>query len=445
MKKHIYSLEQYWFSPLPASRLAILRIVSGLFALWYLLWRYDMLLALPANDLSMYAPVGLMKLFSTPFSPGVFTSILLCTIVTGIVFTVGWKYRYTGPLFAILLLLFFSYRNSWSMIYHNYIALVLHILIIGFTPAADAFSIDARKVNDANKSSNTSWQYGWPVKLICLGTAITYFICGIAKLLGNLAFDWISGDAMRSQVAVDTLRKNVMGETTSPLFEWLFAHSWIFFVMGVMTMAVELSAPFIMGKKRIIQLWVLLALLMHWGIFFIMGIRFYHQMAGIIFLPFLEPEKWWYYLKEKFSVKNKPNTLHVAVEPKGIILFDGVCNFCNSTVQFIINRDPDEYFQFASLQSDTAQQLLSKHAMPATLSTIVLVEKNKVYAKSSAALRIAGKLNSFWKLAYVLLLIPAPLRDLVYTFIAKSRYRWFGKTESCSIPGPHIRKRFLTV
>ena len=129
---------------------------------------------------------------------------------------------------------------------------------------------------------------------------------------------------------------------------------------------------------------------------------------------------------------------------KRIVLFDGDCNFCNANVQFIIKRDPVARFHFASLQSDIGQQLVKKHAIPAEVDSLVLIENNKAYLKSTAALRIAKKLDGLWHLLFVFILIPWKLRDVAYDFVANNRYKWFGKNEdSCTLPSPEIRKRFL--
>jgi predicted DCC family thiol-disulfide oxidoreductase YuxK len=445
MKKQIQRFMNFWFAPLPASRLAILRIATGLFSLWYLLSRYDMLLKLPANGSSMYEPVGVIQFFHEPFTAEIFNIILWATIGFNILYILGWQFRYTGPLFAMLLLLFFCYRNSWSMIYHNFNLLVIHVFIIGFAASGDALSADIKRNNSHILKTAFSWKYGWPVKLICLVTALVYFISGITKISGDLAWNWLSGEAMRSQIAVDSLRKNVMGVETSPFFEGLYAHSWIFFSIGVLTMLVELCAPFILHKKKLILPWILLAFLMHWGIFFMMGIKFYHHMTGIIFFPFLAPEKWWDYLTKKFIRKKDPTSDIYAIRKKrpSIILFDGVCNFCNGAVQFILTRDPKGKFHFASLQSETGRQLLDRYKVVADLSTIVLIENNKLHFKSSAVLRIAGRLQSPWKCLYVLLIIPSAIRNRVYNFIDRHRYKWPGKKAVCEIPGPDISARFL--
>jgi predicted DCC family thiol-disulfide oxidoreductase YuxK len=126
-----------------------------------------------------------------------------------------------------------------------------------------------------------------------------------------------------------------------------------------------------------------------------------------------------------------------------VILFDGVCNFCDASVQFILKRDKKEAFYFASLQSEAGQGLLEKHSVPENVDSMILVEDDKVYYKSSAALRISRHLDGAWKLLYVFMIVPAPIRNVVYDLIAKNRYKWFGQKESCMLPPPAVRKRFL--
>jgi predicted DCC family thiol-disulfide oxidoreductase YuxK len=127
-----------------------------------------------------------------------------------------------------------------------------------------------------------------------------------------------------------------------------------------------------------------------------------------------------------------------------LILFDGVCNFCNSSVNIVLRRDKKDYFRFAPLQSPTGQEILRKNKMdPAGLESIVLVEKDKIYTRSVAALRVAKKLSGAWPLFYAFVIVPPFIRDIVYQFIAKNRYRWFGKKESCMIPTPDVRRKFV--
>lgn len=127
-----------------------------------------------------------------------------------------------------------------------------------------------------------------------------------------------------------------------------------------------------------------------------------------------------------------------------IILFDGVCNLCNGVVNFIIDRDPLKKFQFASLQSEKGQYLLDKfHLSKIDFDSFVLVDGDVFYQKSTAALVVAKHLNSPWSYFYWFLFLPKSMRDWFYDLIAKNRYSWFGKKESCRIPTPELKDRFL--
>ena len=127
-----------------------------------------------------------------------------------------------------------------------------------------------------------------------------------------------------------------------------------------------------------------------------------------------------------------------------LVLFDGVCNLCNSAVQFIIKHDRKKQFRFASLQGKTGQRILAEHQVSSEkLDTLIFVENGKIYTRSTAALRIAKRLGGFWKLAYGNIIIPRFIRDGIYNFISKNRYKWFGKQEECMIPTPELRERFF--
>ena len=116
-----------------------------------------------------------------------------------------------------------------------------------------------------------------------------------------------------------------------------------------------------------------------------------------------------------------------------LILFDGHCKLCNFSVQFIGKRAPAELFAFEPLQSEQAKEILARYNVPPGTNSMVLIEEGKVYLRSTAALRIARRLRGLWPLLYVAIVIPAPLRDPLYDFIARHRARWFGTTETCSV------------
>ena len=130
--------------------------------------------------------------------------------------------------------------------------------------------------------------------------------------------------------------------------------------------------------------------------------------------------------------------------PHAVVLFDGVCNFCNASVRFIARRDARGYFHFAPLESDAGQQLLSEWGLNGTaIDSVVLVEGGRASVKSTAALRIARRLSGLWPLVVVFLIVPRFLRDAVYDVIARNRYRWFGRSEQCMVPSAELRARFL--
>jgi len=128
-----------------------------------------------------------------------------------------------------------------------------------------------------------------------------------------------------------------------------------------------------------------------------------------------------------------------------IVLFDGVCNFCATSVQFIIRHDKTNSLKFASLQSALGQELLTKYNMSKDLEGVVFIENNKAYFKSAAAFKIVRYFGGFWRILKVLSVFPLSFTDFGYDIIAKNRYRWFGKKDSCMIPSPEIRSRFLDV
>ena len=127
-----------------------------------------------------------------------------------------------------------------------------------------------------------------------------------------------------------------------------------------------------------------------------------------------------------------------------IILFDGVCNLCNRSVQFIIKRDKKGLFRFASLQGKAGHDLLQQYDLPYdTLYSFVLIENGKAYTRSTATLRVLRKLGGGWKLLYGLIILPPFLRNAIYNWIARNRYKWYGKREECMVPTPELKSRFL--
>lgn len=134
--------------------------------------------------------------------------------------------------------------------------------------------------------------------------------------------------------------------------------------------------------------------------------------------------------------------MHNSSNDVSIVLFDGECNLCNSSVNFILKHDHKNKFQFASLQSPKAFELLGSKEH-STLTTVLLVEKGKVFTKSTAVLRICRHLNGLLPLFFVFILIPPILRNAIYDYIATNRYKWFGKRDRCMIPTKEQKAKFI--
>ena len=132
------------------------------------------------------------------------------------------------------------------------------------------------------------------------------------------------------------------------------------------------------------------------------------------------------------------------ITEKKIILFDGVCNLCNSSVTFVIQRDKKDVFRFAALQEPVGQLLIKKHQIDTSKTdSIILIDGNKAYVKSTAALKVARHLGGAYPLLYSFMIVPNFIRNWVYDYIAKNRYKWYGKKESCMIPTPELKSKFL--
>lgn len=293
MKRLAGFIDRILFPAAPATRPAVLRIAIGVYCLWYLAKRYRLFLRIAGSDAALFRPVGLVASLKQPVPVALFRALLALTLLANVAFLLGWRHRVSGPVFSSLLLWVMSYRNSWSMIYHNDNALVLHALILGFSPAADALSLDARKRGAAHpaRGPREDWRYGWPVQLINVATVFMYFVAGVAKVVGPLGWAWASGEGMRSQVAVDALRKELLGEGARPLAFAMHDKLGLYRLMGVASLLIELGAPLALLGRRAGRLWAVGAFGMHWGILAIMGIKFRYQLAGLIFLPFFAPER----------------------------------------------------------------------------------------------------------------------------------------------------------
>jgi len=458
------ALHDFWFEAAPPGRLAVLRIILGLYSLWYVGTEQDDLVKVALTDPRLFEPVGVM--FGSPGSPPsleLFHWILRGTLVAAFCFTLGLWHRITGPVFAGSLLWLLCYRNSWSMIYHSDNLLVLHVIVLGLTRSADVYSLDA-VLRGLRQRADTgpprpAWQYGWPIKLMIALTVSSYFVTAVAKLAGPLGLSWMTGRALRSHMAVDGLRKELLGVDPNPVAYALYDWLPLFTVLAVGSFAIEFFAPVALLNKRVGRFWAINAFLMHWGIYFVMGITFRYHLWGVIFAPFFPVERlgeWVSKLGRRLvgdvrSDAEAPATAPppLPAQPSGVpratLYYDGECGLCDRFVRFVLRHDSREYFQFATLQSDAGRAQLARLGTSQTdLRTVVLAEEGKSYSRSTATLRVCRRLGGLWPLLYGCIVIPKPWRDAVYSLVARNRKRLFKTTPECPVMPPHWRRRFIS-
>ena len=275
----------------PPERLAMLRILAGAFALVYLLVRLPVFLQL-ADRRSGFDGVGIAVLLDRPAPNNVVDAVVAVAVLAGVCFVLGWHFRFTGPLFALGMLALGSYRGSWGQLLHFENLMVLYLLIVSLSPAADAWSIDARRRGEHNDTGSESTAYGFPIALASLVLVITYVIAGVAKLrYGGL--EWVLGDTLRNHVAYAAARLELLGGTPSPLAGLAVRFDGIWPVVAAVTILIELAAPVALLGGRLRTAWVLAAWLMHLGVLAFMLIGFPFPLFLVAFAPLYRIERLW--------------------------------------------------------------------------------------------------------------------------------------------------------
>ena len=277
----------------PPERLAMLRILAGVFAVAYLLIRLPVFLQL-GDRRTGFDGVDLAGFLGGPVPSVVVHATIAATVLAGIGFVVGWWFRFIGPLFALGMLALGSYRGSWGQLLHFENLMVLYLVILALSPAADAWSIDARRRcrRGVVQVPAESSAYGWPIALASLVLVITYVVAGIAKLrYGGL--DWVFGDTLRNHVAYAAARSDLLGGTPSPLAEWGVRLDRMWPLAAAGTIVVELGAPVALLGGRLRTTWVIATWLMHLGILAFMLIAFPFPLFLVAFAPLYRIERLW--------------------------------------------------------------------------------------------------------------------------------------------------------
>jgi hypothetical protein len=277
----VQRVDRWLLAAAPPERLAVFRILVGLYTLVYLIVRLPAHLA-PTRLRQGFDPVGVLWLLDDPLPPGVVTAAVWFTPALALAFTLGAWFRVTGPALALTLLLVTTYRSSWGRLLYFDNLLVLHAMILAFTPSADALAVRWGRPAGTPPEEASS-RYGWPLRLCALVTVTTYLLAGVAKLrIGGLA--WADGASLRNHIAYSAARLEVLGGTPSPLARFLMGQLWLFSPMAVATLVLELGAPAALGA-RLRTPWVAGLWLMHAAIAGSMFVLFPYPLALVAFAP----------------------------------------------------------------------------------------------------------------------------------------------------------------
>ena len=271
----------------PAERLAAVRLLVGLFAQLYFTLRLPHMLTYTDFPARQFEPVGLLWLVERPPAAAAVIALGVATWLAGIAFLVGWRFRLTGPLYALLLTVSLTYCNSWGQIFHTENLAVLYVVLLSLVPAADAYSLDARRRGQVPPPDG---RYGWPLLLMRVVAVATYFIAGVAKLRWG-GPEWFGGDALLHTIAADSMRKVVLGSQHSPVAEILLGQVWLFRGLALLTLVVEVGAPLALLGRRVALVWALAVIAFHLGVFGLMAILFPFPLCGVAFAPFFAPER----------------------------------------------------------------------------------------------------------------------------------------------------------
>lgn len=278
----------WWLVPAPPVRLALLRLAIGAFALCQMAYETPSLLAVLDFFPLQFVPVGPATWLSQPVGATTLYVCLAACFALGLAFTVGFRYAFTAPAFAITLVLLTTYRSSWGMVLHTDNLITLHVALLALAPAAETLSLDERRKRIPCPDAHA--RFGWPLRAIAILTVVCYVLAGIAKLklAGSV---WLGGELLRAQIAYDNLRKIELGASVVPLGPWLVRHPRVFPALAFATILVELGAPLALLSKRWATAWCVAAWGFHLGVLLTMSIGFTYQLSGLPYFAFFAIER----------------------------------------------------------------------------------------------------------------------------------------------------------
>lgn len=274
-------------STAPPERVAAFRICVGVFVLAYLAIRVPVFWDLADKSSPSFESVGVFGWRDAPLPAAVIRTLIVVAFVSGLAMTVGYRFRVAAPTFAVAVLLLTTYRSSWGQLLHFENLFTLHLVLLAVSPAADAWSLDARRRQLRRRPPTT---YGLVMQVACVCVVSTYVIAGIAKLrLGGI--DWMVGDTLRNHIAYSAVRLELLGGDGSPFAGVVVRNAWILPPMAIGSVVVELAAPIALLGGRWRNGWVAAAWFMHLAIFALMLVGFPYPLFLIAFTPFFDLER----------------------------------------------------------------------------------------------------------------------------------------------------------
>ncbi len=280
-------VDAWLLKPAPPERLAVFRILVGSYATIAMIVSVGEFARLAGRPALQFEPVGLAGLLEQPLPSNLLWGLFGLSVLSGLAFTVGAAFRYTGWVFAVCQLVWATYHASWGQMLHFEHLVTLHVLVLGFAPAAHAYSVDAYR---AERSIIPDTRYGWPLRLAAIITVVTYVLSGVAKLrIGGLA--WLNSETLTNHIAYSATRMDLLGEPRPPLASLAIANDWVLQPMAVASVAVELFAPLALLGGWFRRVWVPAAILLHLGTLTLMFVFFSYNGLGFALLPLYRLER----------------------------------------------------------------------------------------------------------------------------------------------------------
>lgn len=278
-------LDGFFRAPAPPARLALVRILVGLFGIIWIAVQLPAFARLAASPPGVFSPVGPLAPLGSPLPGAALYALLGAALLSGVAFVRGGRFRIFGPLFAAAVLVLASYRSSFGMIFHTDNLLVLHLLILALTPQCAEVCAPGRPLQAPPEP-----RFGWPLLTLGLATTLAYFLAGIAKL-SALGLAWIDGSVLRGHVAYDALRKIGVGSAASPIGVAMMKIPGIFGPLAGFSLVLELGAPLALLHRKLGRLWCAGVWSFHVGVLAMMLIGFPYPLSGVAFASFFPLER----------------------------------------------------------------------------------------------------------------------------------------------------------